>query len=143
MILKQKKTKMIRLAQALSALFVLVLGGAALTLIFSPQSVNEPSGFNAITDYAITNVRTLGAPLLSLAIITAIGAFRKDWILLLPASLYFLFNGSARVVSIFNEGWDPVMLRGLILTYGLFALSQVALQTFRKAATTPTPRSSH
>ncbi|MCK0068171.1 hypothetical protein [Kordiimonas laminariae] len=124
---------MLRFAQLLSGLFVLVLGTSALTLIFAPDAVNLAAGFNANTDYGFTNMRTLGAPLLSIALITAIGALKKDWILLLPASLYFLFNGSARVVSLFNEQYDPVMLRGLLLTFGLFALSQLALQIFRRA----------
>lgn len=124
---------MARFAQILSALFVLVLGGSALITIFSPMSINDPSGFNAVTNYGITNLRTLGAPTLSLAVITAIGALRKEWLLILPASLYFLFNGSARLISVFVEGYEPIMLRGLILTFTLFALSQVALHLFRRA----------
>lgn len=124
---------MLRFAQLLSGVFVLVLGTSALTLIFSPETVNLAAGFNANTDYGFTNMRTLGAPLLSLAVITAVGTIKKDWILVLPASLYFFFNGSARVVSLLNEQYDPVMLRGLLLTYGLFALSQLALQIFRRA----------
>ena len=123
---------MIRFAQILSAIFVLVLGASALTTIFSPMSINEPSGFNAATNYGITNLRTLGAPTLSLAVITAIGALKKKWLLILPASLYFLFNASARLISVFIEGYEPIMLRGLILTITLFILSQVSLQIFRR-----------
>lgn len=123
---------MIRLAQILSVIFVLVLGSSALTTILSPVTINEPSGFNAVTNYGFTNLRTLGAPTLSLAVIAAIGAFKKSWWLILPASLYFLFNFSARVISVFAEGYKPVMLRGLLLTFSLFVLSQIALQIFRK-----------
>ncbi len=124
---------MIRLAQALSVVFVLVLGSSALIAIFSPMTINEPSGFNATTDYGFTNLRTLGAPTLSLAVITAIGALKTRWLFLLPASLYFLFNCSARIISVFIEGYEPIMLRGLLLTFTLFLLSQVALQIFRRA----------
>lgn len=124
---------MIRIAQFLTALFVLVLGSAALTTMLFPVHINEPSGFNAVTDYGFTNLRTLGAPTLSLAIIAALGAIRRDWLLVLPASLYFLFNATARVISIFAEGYQPIMLRGLILTFTLFVLSQVAIHIFRKA----------
>jgi len=124
---------MIRFAQVLSAVFVLVLGGAGITTMLSPMSINEATGFVAISDYGITNLRTLGAPTLALALITAIGLVRKDWLLILPASMYFFFNGSARVISLFAEQYDPIMVRGLILTFGLFALSQVALHIFRKA----------
>lgn len=126
---------MIRFAQFLSAVFVLVLGGAGLTTMFSPMSINEASGFVAVSDYGITNLRTLGAPTLALAIITGIGLIRRDWLLILPASMYFFFNGSARVVSLFSEQYDPIMIRGLILTFGLFLLSQIALHIFRKANT--------
>lgn len=124
---------MIRFAQLLSATFVLILGGAGITTMFSPMSINEAADFIAISDYGITNLRTLGAPTLALALITAIGLIRKDWLLILPASMYFLFNGSARVISLFAEQYDPIMIRGLILTFGLFILSQIALHIFRKA----------
>ncbi|MBQ4835567.1 MULTISPECIES: hypothetical protein [Pseudoalteromonas] len=125
---------MIKLAQLLSAIFVLVLGSAALTAILFPTVINEPSGFNAVTNYGFTNLRTLGAPTLSLAVITAIGLYKKEWLLILPASLYFLFNFSARVISTITEGYEPIMLFGLMFTLTLFVLSQIALHSFRKLA---------
>jgi len=125
---------MIRIAQILSGLFVLILGSAALVTMLFPAVINEPSGFNAVTNYGFTNLRTLGAPTLSLAVITAIGAYRKEWLLLLPASLYFGFNFSARVISTIIEGYEPTMLFGLIMTFTLFVLSQVALHGFRKTS---------
>ncbi len=123
---------MIRLAQILTVLFVVVLGVAGLTTMFNPVALGEASGFNPIGNYGLTNVRTLGAPTLALAIVTAIGALRKDWLLILPASLYFLLNGSARIISVIVEGYEPVMLRGLLLTGVLFTLSLVALYLFRR-----------
>ena len=123
---------MTKLAQLLSGIFVLVLGSAALITMLFPAMINEPSGFNAMSNYGFTNLRTLGAPTLSLAIITAIGAYRKEWLLILPASLYFGFNFLARLLSTVVEGYEPVMLFGLLMTFTLFILSQVALHTFRK-----------
>lgn len=125
---------MTKFAQILSGIFVLVLGSAALVTMLFPAIINEPSGFNAMTNYGFTNLRTLGAPTLSLAIITAIGAYRKEWLLLLPASMYFGFNFFARALSTIIEGYEPVMLFGLIMTLTLFVLSQIALHTFRKAS---------
>ncbi|TQV87588.1 hypothetical protein [Aliikangiella coralliicola] len=125
---------MIRFAQVLSAIFVVILLSAAITSIFFPEAINAAGGFNVTTDYGKTNLRTLGAPLLSLAIITIFAIYRKEWLLLLPASLYFFFNGSARVISLFNEQYDPVMIRGLVFTFSLFVLSQVALHIFRRAS---------
>ena len=122
---------MIRIAQLLSICFTLIFLIAASASLFFPEKIGQASGFNPISDYGLTNIRTLGAPLLSLAVVTFLSLLRKDWILLLPASLYFLFNGSARVLSLFNEQYDPIMLRGLMLTFGLFILSQLALHTFR------------
>ncbi|NTS76307.1 hypothetical protein HR060_05440 [Catenovulum sp. SM1970] len=127
---------MIRFAQLLSGVFVLVLGSAGLVTMFAPEVINQPSGFNAISNYGFTNLRTLGAPTLSLAIITLIGAIRKDWLLILPASMYFFLNGSARVISTVIEGYEPIMLTGLIFTFGLFTLSQIALHIFRRQAKT-------
>ena len=124
---------MIRIAQILSALFVVVLGGAGLTSMFSPMTIAEPSGFNPVGDYGLTNMRTLGAPTLALAIITAIGALRKEWLLILPAAMYFFLNALARIISVFAEGFEPIMTRGLVLTLVLVVLSQVALHIFRRA----------
>ncbi|WHI46978.1 hypothetical protein ACJJIW_18485 [Microbulbifer sp. JMSA004] len=125
---------MIRFSQFLSGIFVLVLGSAGLVTMLFPEIINGPAGFDATTNYGFTNLRTLGAPTLSLAIITAIGAFRKEWLLILPASMYFLFNGSSRVISVLVEGYEPVMLTGLIVTFTLFILSQVAVYNFRRGA---------
>ena len=122
---------MYRFAQILSWGFVLVLGVAGIMTMLFPTAVNEPAGFNATTDYGLTNVRTLGAPTLALAIATAIGAIRREWLLVLPASMYFLFNASARVISVLVEGYDPVMLRGLLITSVLFALSVFVVRTMR------------
>ncbi|AWF81602.1 hypothetical protein BTJ40_12625 [Microbulbifer sp. A4B17] len=125
---------MIRFSQFLSGIFVLVLGLAGLVTMLFPEIINGLAGFDATTNYGFTNLRTLGAPTLSLAIITAIGAFRKEWLLILPASVYFLFNGSSRVISVLVEGYEPVMLTGLIVTFTLFILSQVAVYNFRRGA---------
>ena len=97
---------MVRVAQALAALFTLILGAAGLTLIFAPWVVEDGVGITAGSDYAITNFRTFGAPVLSIAVITAFGALHREWTLLLPASFYFLFNASARIISVFAEGLD-------------------------------------
>ncbi|KZN53905.1 hypothetical protein N474_18865 [Pseudoalteromonas luteoviolacea CPMOR-2] len=125
---------MTKLAQILSGFFVVILGSAGLVTMLLPEVINEPSGFNAITQYGLTNLRTLGAPTLSLAIITAIGAYKKQWLLILPASMYFFLNFLARTISTVVEGYDPIMLFGLLMTLSLFALSQIALHIFRKAA---------
>ncbi|MEM8858936.1 MAG: hypothetical protein AAGD96_11480 [Chloroflexota bacterium] len=124
---------MIRLAQVFCAIFVLFLGVSGLASIFSPETIFAEVGFEAVSNYGVTNLRTLGAPTLALAIVTALGAYRKDWWLILPASLYFLLNFSARLISVFAEGFEPIMARGMILTIVLFTLSQVAIYMFRTA----------
>ncbi len=124
---------MTRIAQVIAAILVLVLGGAGIVTMFSPLSISEAAGFAPDNNYAITNVRTLGAPTLALAIITILGAIRKEWLLILPASLYFLLNFTARGISVVVEGYEPVMLKGLILTATIFVLSQVVLQSFLRA----------
>ena len=120
-------------AQVLSGIFVLILGIAGITTMLFPEVIAGPSGFNPVDNYGLTNVRTLGAPTLALAVAAVIGIIRKEWILILPASMYFFFNGLARVISTGVEGYEPVMLTGLIVTFCLFALSQVAIYLFRKA----------
>lgn len=124
---------MLRFAQGLAAVFVLILAMAGINTLLNPMFVAEPSGFNPVDNYGLTNIRTLGAPTLSLAIITAIGAYRKEWLLILPAALYYFFNLTARIISVIVEGYEPVMLRGLLLTSVLVILSQLAIQLFRRA----------
>ena len=121
---------MLRFAQVLCVLFVLIFLAASVGAMFFPQRISNASGCNPTTNSAITNVRTLGSPLLSFAVVTTLRIVRRSWLLLFPASLYFLFNGLARVVSLLNEGYEPVMIRGLLLTFGLLALSQIAISFF-------------
>ena len=83
---------MTRIAQLIAAIFVLVLGSAALVSLFSPMTVAGPSGFNPVDNYGLTNIRTLGAPTLVLAGITAFGIWKENWRLILPASAYFFTN---------------------------------------------------
>ena len=126
------KVSTTHIAQFLSAIFVLILGGAGITSLVSPTAILGSAGLQASSDYGITTLRTLGAPTLALAITTIIGAVRKEWLLILPASLYFFLNGSARVISLIAEQYDPIMIRGLVLTGTLFVLSQVAIYLFRR-----------
>lgn len=130
---------MTRIAQLIASLFVLVLGSAALVSLFSPMTIAGPSGFNPVDNYGLTNIRTLGAPTFVLAAITAFGVWKANWTYIVPAALYFFMNGSARVISVIVEGYEPVMQRGLMATFALFALALVCIYLFRKGDT-PAPK---
>jgi hypothetical protein len=121
-----------RAAQILAGIFVLVLVAASVSNMFNPANVAETAGFNPTSNYGLTNMRTLGAPTLSIAIITAIGIYRKEWLLVLPAAMYFGFNLTARLISIAVEGFEPVMVRGLGITSALFILALVAVYLFNR-----------
>lgn len=123
---------MIRIAQLFSALFVLIFSAAAVGPIFFPAELGEISGFNPINDYGLTNIRTLGAPLLMMAVMTAIAVYTKRWVFLLPATIYFVSNGLTRVLSLFNEQYDSVMIRGLVITFALFGLALWSIAQFYK-----------
>lgn len=125
---------MLRIAQIIAYLFVFIFSAAAFAAIFAPQTIGTASGFNPVSDYGLTNIRTLGAPLLMMAVVTAWGAYTKKPLLLVPAAMYFLFNGLTRVISLFNEQFDPVMYRGLGLTFILFALAIFVLKKFKQDA---------
>lgn len=124
-----------RAAQILAGLFVLVLIAASVSNMFNPASVAETAGFNPTSNYGLTNMRTLGAPTLSIAIITTIGIYRKEWLLILPAAMYFGFNLTARLISIVVEGFEPVMVRGLGITSTLFFLALIAVYLFNRIKT--------
>jgi len=128
---------MLRIAQFISILFVIIFTAAAIPVIFFPEFLGGISGFNPISDYGLTNIRTLGAPLLMMAIMTSIGAYTRNWLFLLPATIYFPLNGLTRVLSLFNEQYDVVMLRGLFLTFGLFILAIWVVKTFRVTENNP------
>ena len=121
-----------RAAQILAGLFVLVLVAASVSNMFNPANVAETAGFNPTSNYGLTNMRTLGAPTLRSAIITAIGIYSKEWMLILPAAMYFGFNLTARLISIAVEGFEPVMVRGLGITSTLFILALVAVYLFNR-----------
>lgn len=122
-----------RIAQLLSVVCVLVLTVAGVSTMLFPEKAAVLAGFNPTDNYGLTNIRTLGAPTLALAIAAVIGIYKNQWLLILPASLYFILNFTSRVISVLVEGYEPVMFKGLLITFGLFLISQVAIFLFRKA----------
>ena len=124
---------MTRAAQILAGLMAAFTGFIALQYLVSPLTVSAINGFNPETTFGTTNTRTLAAPMLMVAGMAAAGAWRQQWILLLPAALYFLFTVIIRIFGLIADGYDISTLRGLILAAVLFGVAEFALQVFRRA----------
>lgn len=128
-----KETQMTRAAQILSGLMAVFVAFLAFQYLLRPVAISEINGFNPDTTFGVTNMRTLAAPMLMIAGLSAAAAIRQNWILLLPAALYFLLTAVIRVFGLIADGYDTSTLRGLVLAVVLFAVAEFALQVFRRA----------
>lgn len=124
---------MTRAAQILAGLLALFVGFIAVQYLFRPHALIGVNGFNVDTTFGITNMRTLAAPLIMIAFMSAIGALRQNWVFLLPAALYFLATALIRLFGLVLDGFDTGTIRGLILAVVLFGVAEFALQVFRRA----------
>lgn len=124
---------MLRAAQILSGLMAAFVAAIAVTYIVNPTATAEVNGLNPVNDFGMTNMRTLAAPMLMVALTAALGAVKKNWMFLLPAALYFLFTAIIRVIGIFADGADPSTIRGLIVAAVFFGIAEFALQIFRRS----------
>ena len=125
---------MLRIAQILSGLLALVLFVFAGFYIIIPEGAAAARGFDPVGEYGMTNIRILAAPFLMLAIMTAIGAVKKNYVFLAPAALYFLIAIVLRIVGIVADGADGTTVRVLVPAIVLFAIAEFALQVFKRAS---------
>lgn len=123
---------MIRVAQILSVLGGLFVAAISVLYLVSPTTAASFNGFSLTDTFSTTNMRTLFAPMAMVALTAVLGGIRKDWKFLLPAALYFLFVGVARIIGLIADGFDVSTVRGLVLAVVFFAIFEVALQLFRR-----------
>ncbi len=122
-----------RAAQALSGLLALFLAAIGMLYTFNPSGVSAANNLLYETTFGATNMRTLAAPMLMMAIVTAIGAVRQDWKFLVPAAVYFLLTVVIRALGLALDGFDSGTLRGLAVAALLFVVAEVPVQVFRRA----------
>ena len=120
-------------AQILSGLLAAFLAFNAILYVFNPMTAAEASGLNPTTDFGVTNVRMQGASMLMLAIAAGIGAWKQNWLFLVPSVATFLFVALIRVFGMFADGVDPGTIRGLVLALVLFAVAEFAAIVFRRS----------
>ena len=70
---------------------------------------------------------------LMLAIAAGIGAWKQNWLFLVPSVATFLFVALIRVFGMFADGVDPGTIRGLVLALVLFAVAEFAAIAFRRS----------
>lgn len=128
-----KDILMLKIAQILSGLLALALFAFAALYIFNPTAAASARGFEPVGDYGMTNIRVLAATFVTLGIMSAIGAVKKNFLFLAPAALYFLVSIVIRVIGIVVDGADPATLRVMIPAVVLFIVAEFALQVFKRA----------
>ena len=120
-------------AQILSGLLAAFLAFNAVLYVFNPMAAATASGLNPTTDFGVTNVRIQGASMLMLAIAAGIGAWKQNWLFLVPSVATFLFVALIRVFGMFADGVDPGTIRGLVLALVLFAVAEFAAIVLRRS----------
>ena len=120
-------------AQILSGLLAAFLAFNAFFYLFNPLAAGAASGLNPTTDFGVTNVRLQAGPLLMLALAAAAGAWKQNWIFLVPSVVTFLLFALIRVFGIFADGADIGTIRGLILAVVLFAVAEFCAIVFRRS----------
>lgn len=128
---------MLKTAQFLAGLLALALFAFTAIYLFNPAGASAARGFEPIGSAGITSVRVMAAGFLMMAIMTAIGAFRKEAVFLMPAAIFFLTSLVIRFVSVFVDGADASDLRVFVPATLLFVVAEFVLQTFRRNGTKP------
>lgn len=122
-----------KIAGGVVAVILLILGAR---YMFTPSAVQ---GFIALTPesaFGTSNIRAMGAPLLMLGIVTAIGTVKASHEFLTPAPVYFLLLILSRIVTLVMDGSDPSVIRALILAVVFFVVSEFAVQVVKRSANT-------
>ena len=125
---------MLKSAQILSGLLALALFAFAAFYLINPNGAASARGFEPIGDYGLTNVRLQAATFITLAVMSAIGAVKKDFVFLAPAALFFLASIVIRIIGLFVDGADPATLRVMVPAVVLFVVAEFALQVFKRAS---------
>lgn len=123
---------MTRIAQVLSGLLAAFLAFASLSTIFDPASLARV-GIGSVEDFGITALRTLGAPVLMMSVMSAIALRTQNWRYLVPVAIYALINAVIRIGGLAMDGVHTSTIRGLVLAVVVFLVAEVALQLFRRA----------
>ena len=124
------KTLIARGMAGLVAIFLIFIG---LRYTFTPDALGGLTALTANDTFGAANIRAMGAPMLAIGIVTAIGAVKRVFEFLVPAPLYFLMLIVTRIVSMVTEGMDPSITRATILAVVLFIITEVAAQIIKKS----------
>ena len=124
---------MIRPAQILLGVVAAILLFLGLKFVFAPDSISAITALTADDGFGRSNIRAMGAPLIMLAIIGSIGAVKASFAYTLPVPLYFLMLIIARIVTLATDGSSPGVVKALIVAIVFFAVTEFALQVFKKA----------
>ncbi len=119
-------------AQALSGIVAAILLYLGARHMFTPQAVQSITALTPDNAFGASNIRAMGAPLIMLGIVTAIGAIKSMYEFMVPVALYFLALIVARIVTLVADGSDPTVIRALILAIAFFAVTEFAVQVIKR-----------
>ncbi len=123
---------MILAARILAGIVAATLLFLGVRYMFSPDAVQSFVALTPDNGFGVSNLRAMGAPLIMLGIITAIGAIKSNHAFLTPAPVYFLVLIVARIVSLVMDGSDPSVIRALILAVVFFAVTEFSVQVIKR-----------
>lgn len=124
---------MMKIAQILSGVLALVLFAFAAFYLFNPSGAASARGFEPIGEYGTTSIRGLAATFVTLGVMSAIGAVKKNFVFLAPAALFFLVSIVIRIIGMIVDGADAATFRVMVPAVVLFIVAEVALQVFKRA----------
>jgi hypothetical protein len=125
---------MLKIAQILSGVLAVALLAFGSIYLFTPENAASARGFEPIGDYGLTNVRLMAASFITLGIMTAIGAMKRNFLFLAPAALFFLVSIVIRIIGIAVDGADATTVRVMVPAVILFVVAEFAVQVFKRSA---------
>ena len=94
-------------ARILAGLLAVFLAFNAGLYLFNPMAAAGASGLNPTTDFGVTNVRMQAASMLMMALAAGLGAWKQNWLFMVPAVATFFFVALIRVFGLVADGADP------------------------------------
>jgi hypothetical protein len=127
------ENEMVRPAQIVQGIVSAILLFLGLRYMITPDAVHSITNLTADNGFGQSNIRAMGAPLIMLAIVGAIGAVKAEFAFSVPLPVYFLALIVTRIVTLAIDGSSPGVIKALIIAIVFFAATEFSAQVFKKA----------
>jgi hypothetical protein len=121
------------IARVLSGVVAAIMLYLGVRYMFTPDALSGITNITADNAFGASNIRAMGAPLLAIGLVTAIGAVKVSSAFLTPAPLYLLMLILSRIVTLAMDGAGDGVINALILATVFFAVTEFAVQVVKKS----------